>query len=122
MGTFACHCGYVISDSSYPCPWAGDLKWQPELDEISRTSEGALKDLFDAVESGRKDQWLAEFFPKEVVAFYQTENMATIVSDIISYCHGEKGQSVYRCPECECIYLQKEYYTDEWTCYEKRDE
>ena len=140
MGKFACYCGNVISDSAYPCPLAGDLKWQPEFERTSQDSSQALEEFFSAVERGEKEKWLREFFyitedkfqfsvihsdgtrsVGEVEDnFYLTADTATIVSDIVSRFENREGHSVYRCSECERIYIQREYRSDEYDCYEKR--
>jgi len=62
MGKFSCYCGNLISDTSYPCAWVGDLTWQPEADRNSNDASLAIKEFFAAVEAGEKEKWLLEFF------------------------------------------------------------
>lgn len=115
MGKFACHCGYVISDSS-TCPFLGSLRWSPEDDYLSDKSIENVRDFLQAITDGKKDEWIKNYFGD----IYPTDmETAEIIDDIYMNVSNEKGHMVYQCPECERIYLQKEYYTDEWICYEK---
>jgi predicted metalloprotease len=115
---YLCVCGELLSNTVYPSPVCGDLKWQTEFDNASQNSSQALKDFFNAVESGTKDAWLTEFFNQSTV--YSRLDMATIVADIVSKCGSKEGHSVFRCPECERLYVQKQYCTDDYDCFEKR--
>ena len=117
MGKFPCHCGYVISDSSSPCPFSGELRWEHETDYITEKSIETVKDFLQAVENGKRDEWIRKYF----FDIYPLDlDIAEIIDDIYTDVSNEKGRRVYKCPECERIYLQKEFYTDEWICYEKR--
>jgi hypothetical protein len=140
--SYRCLCGHVIRDTVYPCPETGDLKWQPEWERASEDSSVALKGFFAAIENGTKDEWLMKFFDKsghslvlETIGldgtrttseigknFYLTSEMATIVTDIISRYDHREGHSVFRCPECDRLYVQKEYCSNEYDCYEKRSD
>jgi hypothetical protein len=119
----------------------GDLTWQPEADRNSNDASLAIKEFFAAVEAGEKEKWLLEFFDmggrkiqleqiqsdgtrsvSEVKDnFYLTADIATIVTDIFSRFENREGHSVYRCPECERMYIQSEYGSNEYACYEKRE-
>jgi hypothetical protein len=138
--SYSCLCGHVISDHTYPSQNGGDLKWDPEFERASQGSSSALKDFFAAVENGTKEAWLRKFFGwgeqnlehvtnkpdgtaitnESVVNFYLTADTATIVSDIVSRYENQEGHSVYRCPECERIYIQDKYHSENYDCYEKR--
>jgi hypothetical protein len=50
---------------------------------------------------------------------YTKADMASAIIDIFSRYERREGHSVYRCPECERIYIQKQYRSDEYSCYEK---
>jgi hypothetical protein len=116
MGKFACHCGYVISDSVYPCPQVGELKWETETENQSEQFSRNVADFLSAVERGQKENWIQNFFSKE---YPLNENIASIIVDIYSNVSNKQGRAVYQCPKCERIYLQKEFYANEWTCFEK---
>ena len=138
--SYLCSCGHVIKDNIYPCPEVGDLKWQPESESASQDACQALKEFLIAVENGAKNEWLKRFFDVgenklvfEVIEadgerttgeigndFYLGADMATIITDIMSRYEGREGHSVYRCPECERLYIQKQYESDEYECFEKR--
>ncbi|MBP7475220.1 MAG: hypothetical protein KA810_08185 [Pyrinomonadaceae bacterium] len=115
--SYLCLCGHVIKDNIYPCPERGDLKWQTESENISQESFEALKEFFNAVENDAKNGWLLKFFNHSL---YLKADMATIVIDIMSRYDGKEGRSVYRCPECERMYVQTKYRSDEYECFEKR--
>jgi hypothetical protein len=116
MGKFSCHCGNVTSDTIYPCEWAGDLQWQDEREAQDTAAAEVLKEFVAAIEGGDTQTWLNSYFQID----YPPVDLATAVLDIHSKERRKLGHSVYRCPECEKIYIQKEYFTNEWTCYEKR--
>lgn len=116
MGKFACHCGYVISDSVYPCPYAGELKWETESETQSEQINRDLEDFLSAVEEGQRESWIRNYFGTE----YPVElNLSSVIDDIYSKVSRKYGHNVYQCPKCERIYLQKESYGDEWTCFVK---
>jgi hypothetical protein len=106
----------VIKDTIYPCPEAGDLKWQPESERASQDAFDSLKEFLVAVNTGKKAEWLANFFSGK----YPEVDMASAIVDIFSRYERREGRSVFRCPECERLYVQKEYRSDEYECFEKR--
>lgn len=117
MGKFGCHCGYVISDSISPCPNAGELRWQTEIDLASDEIYATTKEFLKSVDEGTDKDWVNNYFgdiyPKDF-------SLSEVIDDIYSVVFGRKGRSVYQCPKCERLYLQKEFYTNEWTCFEKK--
>lgn len=115
--SYLCVCGHVIKDNVYPCPETGDLKWQTESDRVSQDMLVAFKGFIDAVENGKKDEWLSDFFSPG----YRRVDVARAIYDIFEEYEHSEGHSVYRCLECERIYIQKEYRSDEYSCYEKRE-
>ena len=137
--SYLCLCGHVIKDVVCPCPDTGDQKWDTESESASQDAFQALKEFLSAVENGKKDEWLVKFFNigeiklvAEVITpdgerttrqldsnFYLSADMATIITDIFSRYERREGHSVYRCLECERLYIQKEYRSDEYSCYEK---
>lgn len=117
--SYLCLCGHVIKDNLYPSPNSGDLKWQPEFERASNDSTEALRDFFEAVQSGEKDEWLISFFVNG--DFYLTAELSTIVTDIVSRFDNKEGHTVYRCPECLRIYIQDQYSSDNYDCYEKME-
>ncbi|MGH7784537.1 MAG: hypothetical protein ACREO5_11930 [Candidatus Binatia bacterium] len=137
--SYLCLCGHVIKNNVYPCAETGDLKWQTESENASTNSYQALKEFFAAIENGKKDE---EFFrigennlnfdsidqegtrkSGQIDATkYLTREMATSIHSIMTHLDGDEGHSVYRCHECKRIYIQKEYCSDEYACYEKRQD
>ena len=137
--SYPCLCGYVIKDNIYPCRQVGDLKWQPESENASQDALQASEDFLRAVENGSKDEWLRGFFyvgelsrvvdtdgpdrarrTLEQENFYLTADMATIITDIMSRFERKEGHSVWKCPKCERLYIQEEYRSDDYECFEKR--
>ena len=119
MGRFYCHCGYVISDVESPCPMAGELRWEPELDWRDTEVQRIVSDFLTAVENKQSEIWIRNYFGDE---YPLDSSLAEVIDDIYLRVSNERGRSVYQCPECERLYLQKEFYADEWTCFEKRKE
>ena len=122
MGKFACHCGYVISDSSYPCSSAGELKWQTETELESQETNHDVKEFLVAVENKKDSDWIQKYFGDEYLEIYPDGlSIGDVIDDIYSNVSHKRGRSVYQCPACERLYLQKELYTNEWICFEKAD-
>ena len=123
MGKFACHCGYIISDVKYPCPLAGQLKWETETESESQERNKHVKDFLAAVENGTDKDWVKNYFAGKYFEMYPNQiTIADVIGDISSRAENKAGRCVYRCPECERIYIQREFYTDDWICYEKAKE
>lgn len=118
MGKFACHCGYVISDVVCPCPMSGDLLWDPEKDWLGTEVQRVVTDFLFAVENNQREIWIRNYFGD---VYPLDLNLAMVIDDIYSKVSNEKGRRVYQCPECERLYVQKEFYTNEWICFEKRN-
>jgi hypothetical protein len=118
MGKFACHCGYVISNSISPCPMSGELRWEPEVDWLGTEVQRVVADFLTAVENNQRESWIKNYFSD---VYPLDLSLAMVIDDIYSKVYNEKGHSVYQCPECERLYLQKEFNTNEWTCFEKRN-
>lgn len=113
--------------------------WQPESECAEQDAFQALKEFLLAVEMGEKDEWLNKFFEVSGPALtmqkideggelvetrlsegYPKVDVPNAILDIFSRFENREGHSVYRCPEYERIYIQNEYFSDEYACYEKR--
>src|SRR5215204_2234713 len=105
MGKFACHCGYVISDAVYPCPAAGELRWEPEIERQDPEVQQMVSDFLSALERNEKEIWIRNCFGKEYPSDLSPE---TVIDDIYSKAHDKNSRAVYQCPECERLYVQKE--------------
>jgi hypothetical protein len=137
---YRCLCGYVISDTGLE---TGDLKWKTESENAFWDAFESLKEYLAAVERGEKDEWMNKFFNAGRVEWlvtkidretgkrthercvsegYPSLGVADAISDIYSKYNRREGHSVYRCPECGRLYVQKEYCSDEYICYEKRQD
>jgi hypothetical protein len=120
MGKFACRCGYIISDSVYPCPLVGRLKWQPETENESQERNIDVKDFLAALDKGTDKDWVKNYFAGRYFELYPHQiTIGDVINDIASRAEHKEGRCVYRCPECERVYIQREFYTDDWTCYKK---
>lgn len=121
MGFLICKCGHKISDVVCPCPYSGELRWDPARDGNQDRSISDVTDFLTAVEEGRKEDWLRNYFSE---SFYQTQltmSNALIIDDIYSHNSDKNGQAVYRCNECERLYVQKAFAINEYDCFEKTD-
>lgn len=117
MGKLACHCGHMISDSTYPCSWAGELKWETESELQSQKIYEDVTEFLLSVENGKNIEWISNYFNE---SYPNDLNVASIIDDIYSKNLNEQGHNVLQCSECERLYIQKEFYTNEWVCFEKR--
>jgi len=114
MGTFTCDCGYVIRDSEYPCPAAGQLIWDAEQAAKNDEAYSALTDYFRAAGEGRKAEWVRDYFGERYPINLPD---ADVVREIYRKISFNKGRNFYRCPECEGLYVQKQLFTNEWESF-----
>ena len=123
MGKFICRCGYIISDSVYPCPLVGEIKWQTETEDQSQERSHDIKEFLSAVDNGTDKTWVRNYFTEDYAESYPHDiTKRAVIEDITSRAEHKSGRVVYKCPECERMYIQREFYTDDWTCYEKADQ
>lgn len=120
MGKFACYCGYTISDSTYPCEFVGELKWQTEFNSQSQETSCDVKEFLAAIENKQDVDWIRNYFGEKYLEIYPSNmSIDEVIDDIYTTVSNKQGHCVYKCPKCEKLYLQKEFYTDEWICFEK---
>lgn len=105
MSKMACHCGGMISDTLCPCPTEG---WILRDQDQERYYDVVCRDIaafFDAVNTGRRDEWIAEFFSPQ----YPTDvNNEGIVHDIICCEKRKIFLSVAECVQCGRLLVQRE--------------
>ena len=118
MGSFTCHCGYIIRDTVCPCPPSGTLMWEPEHDALGETALKDVESFLNALRDGTRDEWVRNYF---LTGYPLDVSDAMVIDDIYSRASDNKGKSVYQCPECERLYLQKRLYENEWSCFEKAE-
>jgi hypothetical protein len=118
MGQLLCHCGNVISDTVYPCPHAGALRWQPENEDSVQEFVELVDAYFVALNAGKEKEWLRDHFAPEYAAELDWSR-GDVIDDIRTKAF-DRGHQVLKCTECSRIYVQKEFYSDEWDCYEPR--
>jgi hypothetical protein len=116
MGKFACRCGYVIHDSSYPCVSSGSLLWEPELETASGEINNTVTDFLRAAAGGRKAEWVRSYFGESYPADLSD---ADVIDDIYSKISHDKGRPVYQCMKCKRLYVRKQGAANEWDCFEK---
>ena len=109
MGSFTCTCGHVIPDSGETCQDAGvywsDVTWQAHSDAVARD----IGDYFVASKAGRAQEWLAS----HGLADCKSDEEA--VSDILTF--HDQGRSVYICPQCARLHLQRNWGENDYTPY-----
>ncbi|MBI4747307.1 MAG: hypothetical protein HY774_02395 [Acidobacteria bacterium] len=114
MGTFTCECGHVIRDTTYPTDGAGMLYWEADQEAIHVQATSAVRDFLAVRASYQRDWWLRSFFSTE----YPVDlDDAAIIDDIYSKFAFEYGLSVYQCPKCQRIYVQKRSFENRWIGY-----
>jgi hypothetical protein len=105
MSKMACLCGSVISNTACPCPTEGwilrDQDQQTYFDRASRD----VAAFFAAVQSGRRDLWIAELFS----TLYPTEvSDAEIVYDILTFHQQKLFLSIAECALCGRVWIQRD--------------
>jgi hypothetical protein len=115
MGSFTCNCDFVIRDSPYPNPCAGDLYWQPEEEAASQRFLNDVRAFLAASARGDRIQWLLTHFAPE----YPIDiDDADVIDDIRTAAFSESGRPVYKCPQCSRLYLRLMDYDNKWTPYD----
>ena len=109
-------CGHDIPDPSYPCPAAGDLLWETEVESQSVKAYRAVAEFLEAAKGGRASEWARGYFGED---YPPAESDAEVIRDIYAVAFNEKGRCVYQCPACGRLYVQRKFFINEWVGYEK---
>lgn len=122
MSRFSCKCGHVTNTTVYPSPALGELKWQTEIEAESQQRNQDVKDFLTALENGLDKDWVRNYFNEEYAESYpDVISKATVIEDIVSRAGYISGRRVSQCERCGRLYIQKEFNSDEWACFEKAE-
>ena len=104
MSKMGCICGGMISNTLCPCPTEGWLLRDQDQDELYNVSARDVAAFFAAIQSGRRDEWIKEFFTPQ---YPTSEPDEAIVYDVLAY-HKRKGWlSVAECVQCGRLWVQR---------------
>ncbi len=90
--------------------------WEPELESLSEETHRDLTSFLHAVGTGRRSDWVRGHFGED---YPLNLSDAEVIDDIYSKVSDDKGRSIYQCPKCARLYVQKQLFTNEWDCFEK---
>ncbi|HSK70821.1 MAG TPA: hypothetical protein VK892_03935 [Pyrinomonadaceae bacterium] len=122
MSSIRCRCGYITDTTVYPSPHLGELKWQTETESESEERSRDVKDFFVALDKKQDKNWVRNYFGESYAESYPDSiGIANVIEDITSRASFKGGRCIEQCEKCERIYIQKEFYSDEWTCFEKAE-
>jgi hypothetical protein len=114
MSKMACHCGGVISDTLVPCPTEGCILRDQDQEAFY---DGACRDImafFRAIQAGRREQWIAEFFSPHYPTDISDES---IVHDIIRCEKREVFLTVAECEQCGRLWVQRDLGANSYRSY-----
>lgn len=109
MGTFTCNCGNVIRDSRDTCPHAGAY-WSDEMwSSYTRAVARDIADYFTATATQQGQEWLA------IHALTCCKTPEDVIDLLLTIHERHRCQSVYTCPECGRMHLQRAWGTNDYT-------
>jgi hypothetical protein len=122
MSSIRCKCGHITDTTGYPSPNLGELKWQTESESQSQQRNSDVKEFLSALENGQDKNWVQNYFGDRYAELYPDRlDTGDVIEDINSNVESKGGRCVSQCEKCERLYIQKEFYSDEWTCFEKEE-
>ncbi len=100
---FLCDCGHVVRDQAGDLPYKAQLLPDQAWDAVEPIHQ-ALAAFAEAVQEGRRDEWIAQHF-REV--YPRDLSHEAVISDYLS------GMStwlrrMYQCEKCGTIFIEKE--------------
>lgn len=114
MSKLLCLCGGTISDSVFPGPAEG---WLLREQDQERYHDGISRDFvafFAAIQSGRRNAWIAEFFSWQ---YPIDESDEAVVYDIVSHHKELVDMSVAECETCGRLWIQRDPGVNEYRSY-----
>ncbi|MGV3606414.1 MAG: hypothetical protein ACO1RA_08390 [Planctomycetaceae bacterium] len=105
MSKLACHCGNIISDSTYPSATEGWIVRQQDQDALDELICQSIAAFIAAIKAGKRDEWIRRLFHDP----YPLDlDDASVISDIIAFHKLGKQLSICECPQCGRLHVQKE--------------
>src|SRR5262249_4297391 len=114
MSKMACLCGGGISDIGWPCPTEGWILRQQGQEGFFESASRDIAAFFAAVQSGRRNEWIVEFFSGQNPCDVSDEG---IIYDIIAYHKRLVVLSVAECEQCGRLWVQRGPEINEYRSY-----
>jgi hypothetical protein len=99
----ACICGGVISDTVCPCPTEGWILRDQDQELYFDGASGDITAFFVAIQTGRRDAWISEFFSPQFPTDISNE---AIVFDILAFHKRALFLSIAECARCGRLLVQ----------------
>lgn len=105
MAKFLCKCGHVIYDQTDQIPYKGYYIPDTAIERLSDVLCKSIDTLIDAVELGKKEEWIEQNYSKEVRAL-QLRN-SDLIHDLLTREILACTSDVFNCENCGRILLQQ---------------
>lgn len=92
------------------------MLWEHEVELKSGAAHRAVAEFLEALRNGLREKWSRDYFGDDYPC---VQSDAEVIGDIYGKAFGEKGRCLYRCPTCGSLYLQRQFFVNEWECFEK---
>jgi DNA-binding NtrC family response regulator len=119
----SCSADIIVSDQRMPGMEGTEFLRRtqelcPKSLRILLTGEAKFGDVLAEVSEGVVEVFTQKpWDPSELLEIL--ERASEVIRDIYARALHEKGRSVYQCPTCGKLYVQKQFFTSEWQCFEK---
>jgi hypothetical protein len=115
---FACECGYAWKGTLPETrQHEGEYLSVIEREQFIREASEAIASLVEALALGQRDRWFDQ--SKYFNSLYPRDaQVAEVIHDLLSAIRMSKGVDVYRCPQCQRVYIQEQPETNWWLKYQ----
>lgn len=105
MHTFNCTCGHSIAITA-PSEHAGYVVLDSDVDLHIDHRTDTIRAFLDAVRTGRRSEWLTEFYgPNVSQSRFAKKDDSDVIEDILSNADSWT-RFLYRCPMCGRIHIE----------------
>ncbi len=115
MSKLGCHCGFIISNSTYPAPTEGAIRPQESNEEFQEKFANTIVKFFSASATDSREVWIKDFFNPEYPLDLSDNE---VVTDILSKLELPFMRSICECSNCGRLYIQKSPGKNEYECFE----
>lgn len=117
MSKMACLCGSVISNTLCPCPSEGWILRDEDQECYYDTASRDIAAFFAAIHSGRRIEWIADYFSPQYPSDESDESDETVIYDIIAHHRRQIVLALAECEKCGRLWIQCEPDVNQYRSY-----